>query len=490
MPATTATRPAPTVPQACGAPGRGAADQVIHEVRRARQTAHAAEVRQLELAVEWALLHPVPDDGYAADWSQSGGLWAEGSSRLAGEGAPECAEFAPVELAAALGITLDAGRALIADGLDLTHRLPRLWAHLRAGRVEPWRARRIAQDSRDLGPDAIAHADRLLSATPAKLDQVDTRRLVDEARLYHDPVRACEDERHQLAHRGVWLRTGSRPATTDVLMTLDTPDALAFDHTVGSLATQLGRLGDAASLDVRRARAAGLLASPQQALDLLAGETTDLDHVRGALGSVELVVHVTPADLAPADDTGAGAATVERLGAVTTEVLEDWVRRVTGRTGPIRIRPVLTVPTGDDVGDDPAGPAVDAHDPPAWMREAAVLRDATCVFPGCHRDSRRADLDHIQPYVDLDEGGPPGQTSLSNLAPLCRTHHRAKTHSDWDYERRPDGSYRWTSPTGHTYLSRSRPRTPPARPGTAAPPVPQQRRPRSTTSASDTAAGP
>ena len=109
---------------------RGAADQVIHEARRARQTAHAAEVRQLELAVEWALLHPVPEGGYAADWSQDSSLWAEGSSALAGEGCPEVAEFAPVELAAALDISLDAGRALIADALDLTHRLPRLWAHL------------------------------------------------------------------------------------------------------------------------------------------------------------------------------------------------------------------------------------------------------------------------------------------------------------------------------------------------------------------------
>ncbi|SDS74951.1 hypothetical protein SAMN04488570_2600 [Nocardioides scoriae] len=488
MPATTATRPAPTVPQACGAPVRGAADQVIHEARRARQTAHAAEVRQLELAVEWALLHPVPDDGYAADWSQSGGLWAEGSSRLAGEGAPECAEFAPVELAAALGITLDAGRALIADGLDLTHRLPRLWAHLQAGRVEPWRARRIAQDSRDLGPDAVAHADRLISATPTRISKIDARRLVDEARLYFDPDRACEDERRQLAHRGVWLRTGASPATTDVLMTMDTPDAIAFDDTLSDLATQLGRLGDRDTLDIRRARAAGLLASPQQALDLLAGETTDLDHVRGALGSVELVVHVTPADLAPADDTGAGAATVERLGAVTTEVLADWVRRTTGRTGTIRIRPVLTIPTSDAAAASAGSVAgltahreVDAHDPPSWMREAAVLRDATCVFPGCRRDSRRADLDHIEPWVAPDDGGPPGQTRLSNLAPLCRTHHRAKTHTDWSYERRPDGSYRWTSPTGHTHETRPHPRRPPDRSPASTvpspPPIPRQRRP-------------
>ena len=35
------------------------------------------------------------------------------------------------------------------------------------------------------------------------------------------------------------------------------------------------------------------------------------------------------------------------------------------------------------------------------------------------------DLDHTVEYSDT---GPPGQTSTENLAPLCRTHHRAKTH--------------------------------------------------------------
>lgn len=452
----------------------GAAGRVIDEARQARAAVHDAEVRQLELAVEWALLHPVPEGGRAADWSQDSSLWAEGSSRLAGEGCPEVAELAPVELAAALDIPLDAGRALIADALDLTHRLPRLWAHLRAGRLQPWRARRIAAESRDLGLDAVAYADRLLAASPTRISQVDVRRLVDEARLYFDPDRGVEEERHQLAHRGVWLRTGSRPATTDVLITMDTPDALALDRTVGDLAGQLGRLGDRDTLDVRRARAAGLLADPQQALDLLAGETTGLDRAHHGCGPVELFVHVTPADLAA--DGGVGAATVERLGAVTTEVVGDWVRRVTGRRGAVRIRPVLTVPAESATPDRPTR-AVDAHDPPTWMRETAVLRDATCVFPGCGRDSRRADLDHIQAYVPPDEGGPPDQTNLQNLAPLCRTHHRAKTHTDWDYRRQPDGSYAWTSPTGRTYVSRPQSRTPPARPGRTPITLPTQRHP-------------
>ena len=95
------------------------------------------------------------------------------------------------------------------------------------------------------------------------------------------------------------------------------------------------------------------------------------------------------------------------------------------------------------------------------MREQVILRDAHCVFPGCTRDSRACDLDHITPYIPLDEGGPPGQTRPSNLAPLCRTHHRIKTHTTWDYKPLDDGGYTWTSPTGHQYDTHPTSRRPP-----------------------------
>ena len=85
------------------------------------------------------------------------------------------------------------------------------------------------------------------------------------------------------------------------------------------------------------------------------------------------------------------------------------------------------------------------------MRELVIVRDRHCVFPWCGRDARATDLDHIEPYVPMDEGGPPGQTHPGNLAPLCRRHHRAKTFSGWHYERDRDGTYDWTSPHGRTW---------------------------------------
>ena len=351
------------------------------------------------------------------------------------------AEFAPVDLAAALGITHDAGRQLIADALELAHRLPKLWRRVTAGEVPVWRARLIARETTDLSVKAALFADQLIAATPRRIGQVKAAQLVQEARLYFDPDRAIADEEEALTKRGVWLRHGDAPATTDITMTLDTPDALLFDQTVTRIAGDLKELGDSEDLDGRRARAVGILADPQYALDLLSGHEGAAPTQRRG-GATNLYVHLTTADLEAELNESTGAASIEKLGAATTQLLADWLSRFAAAGTQITLRPVL------DLNSDVA---VDQHDPPRAMRETVVLRHATCVFPGCSRDSRRCDLDHITEYLPMEDGGPPGQTRPANLAPLCRAHHRVKTHTAWHYKRLDDGSYEWTAPTGHQY---------------------------------------
>ena len=209
--------------------------EVIDRVRAARTAQHQAAVEELELALEWARLHPCPANETPAHWGEAD-LHDEGLVPLAGVGAPWVAEFAPVHLAAALGITHDTGRQLITDALELAHRLPRLWARVLAGEVPVWRARLIARETTDLSVKAALFADRLIAATPRRIGQVKAAQLVQEARLYFDPDRAIADEEAALTKRGVWLRHGSAPATTDITMTLDTPDALLFDQTLTRIA--------------------------------------------------------------------------------------------------------------------------------------------------------------------------------------------------------------------------------------------------------------
>jgi hypothetical protein len=169
--------------------------------------------------------------------------------------------------------------------------------------------------------------------------------------------------------------------------------------------------------------------------------------LNGAHGT--LYLHVDAADLA--DPSKAGGS-VEQLGTATLALLRDWLQRLSG----VNVRPVLDPGRAD---------AVDGHDAPGWMRELVLLRDRRCVFPGCTTDARACDLDHLRPYVPLDAGGPPGQTSPANLACLCRRHHRMKTFAGWAYRRVPDDplgndstTYEWTSPLHRTYRVTTRPR--------------------------------
>ncbi|MFJ3403816.1 HNH endonuclease, partial [Promicromonospora sp. NPDC090134] len=97
------------------------------------------------------------------------------------------------------------------------------------------------------------------------------------------------------------------------------------------------------------------------------------------------------------------------------------------------------------------------YQPGKILRQAVTARDQTCCFPQCDRPARWADLDHIHPYdhaldPDTQPPGTPGQTRATNLQPLCRAHHLAKTHHGWNVTRNPDtGTTTWTAPTGHRY---------------------------------------
>ena len=47
-------------------------------------------------------------------------------------------------LIATLGLSAESGRTLVAQALELVHRLPKTWARVQDGSLAPWRARRIA----------------------------------------------------------------------------------------------------------------------------------------------------------------------------------------------------------------------------------------------------------------------------------------------------------------------------------------------------------
>jgi hypothetical protein len=77
--------------------------------------------------------------------------------------------------------------------------------------------------------------------------------------------------------------------------------------------------------------------------------------------------------------------------------------------------------------------------PPA-LRRALHHRDRGCRFPGC--GVRVGQGHHIRHWA---QGGP---TTLSNLALLCRRHHRAVHEEGYQLDRQPDGELRFRRPNG------------------------------------------
>jgi Domain of unknown function (DUF222)/HNH endonuclease len=78
--------------------------------------------------------------------------------------------------------------------------------------------------------------------------------------------------------------------------------------------------------------------------------------------------------------------------------------------------------------------------PPA-LRRALHARDRGCRFPGCGVSHGQGH--HLRHWA---HGGP---TTLSNLALLCRRHHRAVHEEGFQVERGSDGALRFRRPNGH-----------------------------------------
>jgi hypothetical protein len=97
--------------------------------------------------------------------------------------------------------------------------------------------------------------------------------------------------------------------------------------------------------------------------------------------------------------------------------------------------------------DPVTGAVLDVDKPtkyiPRGLRRMRQLVDETCTFPGCGKRAIHCDLDHT---IDRQFGG---RTTFTNLAHLCRNHHRDKHNTKWTVAQHRNGAIEWTSPTGY-----------------------------------------
>ena len=359
-------------------------------------------------------------------------------------GIPALRWDAPAAFAAANDMSTTAGKALLRDVLVLDHRTPAFWAGVRAGRVPAWRARRVAQALLGQPADVCRYVDTALAerlAEGAAIGPVVLDRLIDEAMLrLHAEQRELEqlealDARHvtidpaSINHTGI----GQLDARAEWA------DLAPFDEALTQVAQALehapGHEHD--SLDVRRSAALGILADPARALALL-------ERRRGQAHPFPRPGRRAPPHRAAPARPRPGRSTTPTCAATSSR---SYAGGPAAPTSTWSSSPSYGLPDRAEGGSSHDEPSARRYAPTDRDRATVKRRDRTCVHPNCNRPARQCDCDHITPY---DQGGP---TCPCNLAPLCRHHHRLKTHAGWRYWMLgPPGTYLWRDPHGLLYL--------------------------------------
>jgi hypothetical protein len=263
---------------------------LLAAVHASKQAEMAEQVRQLRLVIEWCAAHQVPETESATylEFGHDTGL------ALAGPGAPFVSEFAVVELAAALGMTTDAGKRFVGRVLEVCYRLPGFWEEVTSGRLPWWRAAKVADHTIALPEAGARFVDGRLAKFAAKVTFRQVEQLVEEALVRFAPKTAEEKRKAAADCRrfDIHTRDAGHHGTVEVTGTVDLADALDLETAISQGAAELKALGCDESLVVRRSMAAGVLARRQTQLDLNGGDPT------GTVKPRQTVIHVHLSDAA------------------------------------------------------------------------------------------------------------------------------------------------------------------------------------------------
>lgn len=267
------------------------------------------ECALVELAAHWADLHH-PDSQVVVEKPLPG---AERGRRLGGEGTPEVLEFAAAELGARMQTTIGSARALMADALDIRHRLPALWQLVLAGEVASWRVRKVAQATRHLSRDAAMHVDAAVADSIAGLPWGRFETLLAAKIIEADPRAAEEQAKIWEAERFVRAGRTGQSGLKLLIAKANAGDVIWFMATINRIAEILRLQGDLDTAEVRRSKSIGILAQPALAVQLL-WDFRGEQHPAAQPQQPEELIHNEPnvpydrSSAGPADDPPESAA--------------------------------------------------------------------------------------------------------------------------------------------------------------------------------------
>jgi hypothetical protein len=310
---------------------------------------------------------------------------------------------------------LHAARALVG-------RLPATLASLERGEITYLHAKALADAVVPFDAKTTTTIESRVLTRAADQSVGSFRASLRRAVIAADPRRAEQRREDGLAQRCVVL-TPRDDGMTELCAFLPTEGAVLVKTVLDSLAT-VKTPDETRTMDQRRADCF---------IDVFARVLGDpsLPEHHGHKPTIHVTVALSTllgCDDQPADLDGHGPITAHAARRIAADQTGTWRRLITDPT------------TGQLLEYGRA-----TYRPPANLTDFVIARDKTCVFPHCRRPARHCDLDHGDPYCTG------GQTCQHNLHPLCRRHHRAKHDAGWQVQHQADGSYHWTSPTGHTH---------------------------------------
>ncbi|RDI35735.1 uncharacterized protein DUF222 [Rhodococcus sp. AG1013] len=383
-------------------------------------------------------------------------------------------EFAHVEVAGILGLTETSARRMIGLGCDLRWRLHQVRAQFQAGRIDLAKAHALSEALANVSDDKLEEIERCLLDGAA---HASTTRLKERARRLIarlDPDGARERRRRAAEDRDVRVIAGDH----------------AMSHLDGLLPAEGGRIVatrlramtfDVCGLDPRthaqrRADALVALAAGHTHLECRCGRAdcaarADITANHRAGVQVQVLVGVDASTLLGFDDApgylaGHGAIDADLARELAADAT--WKQVLTLSTSD-RDRLAGDCHTGPVLGIGPALPSPDhcpqsvaartrerlratTYRPTSQLADIIRTRDGVCRFPNCSAPAGDCDVDHTIPF-DHDNPDRGGLTVESNLACLCRTHHRLKTLGYWTVRQVGRGRLEWTDPTGRVTVT-------------------------------------
>jgi hypothetical protein len=251
---------------------------LLAAVTEAERASRLAEVDKFQLLSAWAAMHSSdPTEGPDGHIARRVGNVLR---QLGGEGTPGVQDFCLGELAIARGAGVTATINMLADVLDLEHRLPLTWQVVRRGECEVWVARKVAKMSRHLPADKVSVVDtavsRMIASEAAgRVLQVAEAKVIEADPALHEE--RCEAERRR---RYLGLGRTDEYGLRTLIARVEAGDAVAVDAIVHRVAEIIEPLHPDAHSDELRALAFGWLARPAELFILLLEHTetaTDVD---------------------------------------------------------------------------------------------------------------------------------------------------------------------------------------------------------------------